>query len=72
MLSKLMKTCHIYESTGESPKTVDSGRKGITICEQSTIQYGQIYKLIRPNLLSLIVGFDRIDDSHNKDNKSNL
>jgi len=67
-----MKVCHIYENTGETAKTAASGRKGITTYEQSTIQYAQIYKLIRPNLLSLIVGFDRIDGSHDKDNKSNL
>ena len=32
-----------------------------TACEQSTISYGQTYELIRPNLLSLTVGFYRID-----------
>ena len=62
-----MKVYHICESTGKSAKTADSGRKGITTCEQSTIQYGQIYKLIRPNLLSLTVGFDQIDGSHDKE-----
>ena len=67
-----MKVCHIFESTGESAKIADSCRKGIIACEQSTVWYKQIYKLIRPNLLSLIVGFDRIDVSHDKDNKSNL
>ena len=67
-----MKVCHIYESTGESAKIADSGRKGIAACEQSTDYHGQIYKLIKSNLLSLTVGFDRIDGSHDKDNKSNL
>ena len=67
-----MKTCHICESTGESAKTVDSGRKGITACEQSTISHEQAYGLLRLNLQSLIVGFDRIDGSHNKDNRLNL
>ena len=67
-----MKACHICKSTGKSAKTVDSGRKWITAREQQTIQYGQIYKLIRPNLLSLTEGFDRINGSHDKDNKSNL
>ena len=35
--------------------------KRTTACEQSTISYEQTYGLIRPNLLSLIVGFNRID-----------
>ena len=60
------------ESTSESAEIADSGRKGSTACEQSTISYRQTYKLIRPNLLSLIVGFDQIDGSHDKDNKSIL
>ena len=55
------------ESIGESAEIADSGKKGITTCE-----HGQIYKLIRPNLLSLTVGFDQIDGSHDKNNKSNL
>ena len=67
-----MKACRICENTGESAKIADSGRKGITACEQSTIQYGQIYKLIKSNRLSLTMGFDRIDGSHDKDNRSNL
>ena len=60
------------ESTSESAEIADSGRKRTIVCEQSTILYGQIYKLIRPNLLSLTVGFGQIDGSHDKDNKSNL
>ena len=32
-----MKTCYMCESTGESAKIADSGREGITTCEQSTI-----------------------------------
>ena len=51
----------MYESTDESAKIADSGRKWITTCEQLTISYGQTYGLIRLNLLSLTVGFDRID-----------
>ena len=35
--------------------------KRITTCEQLTISHEQTYGLIRPNLLSLTVGFDRID-----------
>ena len=46
------------ESIGESAKIADSGRKRITTCEQSTIQYEQIYILIKSNLLSLTVAFD--------------
>ena len=49
------------ESTGESTKITNLGRKGITTYEQSTVQYGQTYKFIKSNLLSLTVGFDRID-----------
>ena len=63
---------HICESTDESAKTTDLGRKGIIAYEQSTIQYEQIYKLIKSNMLSLTVGFNRIDVSHDKDNRSNL
>ena len=33
-----------------------------------TIWYKQIYRLVKSILLPLTVGFDRIDDSHNKDN----
>ena len=62
----------MYESTSESAEIAESGRKETKACEQPTISHGQIYKLIRPNLLSLTVGFDRIDGSHDKDNKSNL
>ena len=60
------------ESTNESAKRADSGRKMIMACEQSTIRYEQTYKLLKSNLSSLTVGFDRIDDSHNKDNRLNL
>ena len=67
-----MKTCRICESTVELAKTTDSGRKGITVSEQSTIEYRRIYKLIKSNLLSLIVGFDRIDGSHDENNRSSL
>ena len=67
-----MKAYHIYESAGESAKRAVSGRKRIIACEQSTIQYEQTYQLLKSNLSSLIVGFDRIDDSHNKDNRLNL
>ena len=49
------------ESTNESAEIADSGRKGTTACEQSTISHGETYRLIRSNLLSLIAGFDRID-----------
>ena len=52
------KTCYMCESIGESAKIADSGRKRITTCEQSTIQYEQIYILIKSNLLSLTVAFD--------------
>ena len=67
-----MKACHICENAGESAKRADSGRKWIIACEQSTIQYEQTYKLLKSNLSSLTVGFDRIDGSHNKDNRLNL
>ena len=60
------------ESTGKSVEIADSSRKGITTCEQLAIKHGQVYKLIRSNPLSLIVGFDWIDGSHNKDNRLNL
>jgi len=60
------------KAQAKSAKIADSGRKETTTCEQSTILRGQIYELIRPNLLSLTVGFDRIDDSHDNDNKSTL
>ena len=60
------------ESSSGSAEIVDSGGKGTTVCEQSTIYHGHTYELIRPNMLSLIVGFDRIDGSRDKDNKSNL
>ena len=67
-----MKACHIYESTGESAEIADSSRKRVIAYEQSTIQYEQTYKLLKSNLLSLTVGFDQIDGSHNKDNRLNL
>ena len=67
-----MKVCHIYENADESAKRADLGRKRITACEQSTIQYEQTYQLLKSNISSLTVGFDQIDDSHNKDNKLNL
>ena len=35
--------------------------KRTTACEQSTISHEQAYGLLRLNLLSLTVGFDRID-----------
>ena len=60
------------ESSSGSAEIADSGGKGTIACEQSTISHGQTYGLIRPSLLSLIVGFDRIDGNHDKDNKSNL
>ena len=60
------------ESTGESAEIADSSRKRVIAYEQLTIQYEQTYKLLKSNLLSLTVGFDRIDDSHNKDNRLNL
>ena len=60
------------ESTNESAEIADSGKKGTTTCEQLTIYHGQTYKFIRPNLLSLTAGFDWIDGSHDKDNKSTL
>ena len=65
------------ESTGESAKRADLGRKRIIACEQSTIRYEQAYKLLKSNLSSLTVGFDRIDatiikiiDSILKENRS--
>ena len=54
------------ESTSESAEIADSGRKGITACEQSTISHEQSYGLLRLNLLSQTVGFDRIDAAMNK------
>ena len=66
------KTCYICESTGESAEIADSSRKGVIAYEQSTIQYEQTYKLLKSNILSLTVGFDQIDGSHNKDNILNL
>ena len=60
------------ESSSESAEIADSGGKGTTTCEQSTILHGQIYELIRLNLLSPTVRFDWIDGSRDKDNKSNL
>ena len=62
----------IYEGAGESAKRADSSRKRVTACEQSTIQYEQTYQLLKSNLSSLTVGFDRIDGSHNKDNRLNI
>ena len=53
------------ESTNKSAKRADSGRK-------RTIRYEQTYKLLKSNISSLIVGFDQIDGSHNKDNKLNI
>ena len=67
-----MRACHICETADESAKRADSGRKRVTACEQSAIQYEQTYQLLKPNLSSLIVGFDQIDGSHNKDNRLNL
>ena len=49
------------ESTSESAEIADLGRKGTTT-----------YELNRLNLLSLTVGFDQIDGSHDKDNRSNF
>ena len=60
------------ENSSESAKIADSGGKGTTACEQSIIYHGQIYELIRANLLSLTVGFDQIDGIRDTDNKSNL
>ena len=60
------------ESTGESAKIADSSRKGVIAYEQLTIQYKHTYKLLKSNLSSLTVGFNQIDDSHNKDNILNL
>ena len=60
------------ESLSRSAKIADSGGKWTTTCKQSTISHGQIYELIRLNPLSLTVGFDQIDGSRDKDNKSNL
>ena len=37
-----------------------------TACEQSTISHEQTYGLLRLNLLSLTVGFDRIDAAMKK------
>ena len=62
----------MHESTSESTEIGDSGRKGTIACEQSTILHGHIYKLIRPYLLSLTVGFDRIDGSYDDNNKLKL
>ena len=60
------------ESTGKSAEIADSGRKRIIACKQSTIQHEQTYKLLKSNLLSLTVGFNRIDGNHDKDNRLNL
>ena len=72
-----MRACHIYESTDESAKRADSGRKRIIACEQWTIQHEQTYQLLKSNLSSLTVGFDQIDaaiikitDSILKENRS--
>ena len=77
-----MKTCHICESTSESAEIDDSSRKRVIAYEQWTIQYEayeqwtiqyeQTYKLLKSNLLSLTVGFEWIDGSHNKDNRLNI
>ena len=56
--------------SSKSAEIADLGGKGTTTCEQSTISHGQTYELIRLNLLSLIVGFDRIDGGQDKDNQS--
>ena len=56
-----MRACHICESADKSAKRADSGRKMIIACEQSTIQHEQTYQLLKSNLSSLTVGFDRID-----------
>ena len=53
-------------------KIDDSNESRLITCKHSTIEHGQIYKPIKSNLLSLTVGFDRIDGSHNKDNQLNL
>jgi len=63
-----MKDMPFCESTGELAKIVNSSKKRVIAYEQSTIQYEQTYKLLKSNLLSLTVEFDRIDGSHNKDN----
>ena len=72
-----MRACHICESADESAKRADSGRKRIIACEQSTIQHEQTYQLLKSNLSSLKVGFNRIDaaiikiiDSILKENRS--
>ena len=57
---------------GLSAKIVDSDESKPVTCKHSTIKRGQIHKPIRSNLLSLTVGFNRIDGSHNKDNRLNL
>ena len=48
--------------------------KGTTMCEQSTISYGQTYGLIRLNLLSLTVGLMLLQTSNNENisNTGNL
>ena len=60
------------ESTSELAEIADSGRKGTTTYEQSTISHGQTYGLIRLNLLSLIVGFDWINTAKIKTTNQTL
>ena len=58
--------------SGLSAKTADSSENKLITCKHSTIKHRQIHKPIGSNLLSLTVGFDRIDGSHNKDNRLNI
>ena len=62
----------VFSISRLSAKIADSSKSKLIICKHSIIKHEQIHKPIKSNLLSLTVGFDRIDDSHNKDNRLNL
>ena len=61
----------VFSISRLSAKIVDSRGSKLITCRHSTINHRQVLKLIESNLLSLTVGFDQIDGSHNKDNGLN-
>ena len=62
----------MFSMHGLSANIADFDESRLVTCKHPTIKYGLIHKPIKSNLLSLTVGFDRIDGSHNKDNRLNL
>ena len=60
------------EGISESSEIVDSGKKGSQYVNNPVFNMNRFIHSSKSNLLSLTVGFDRIDGSNNKDNRLNL